>query len=150
MADIKQQLYTLCTEYIAAKETDIRRTIDEAREAANNETKSSAGDKYETGRETMQQEIDLNLTRLNELKKLKVTLDRILPDQKSDIVVPGSAVLTSNGNYYIGISAGVLNAGGNAYYAVSAASPIGAALTGRRKGDSFSWNGKSYTVAEVL
>ena len=150
MPDIKQQLYTLCTEYIAAKETDIRRTIDEAREAANNETKSSAGDKYETGRETMQQEIDLNLTRLNELNRLKQTLERIIPTQKSDIAVPGSAVLTNNGNYYIAIGAGILKADGKAYYAISAASPIGELLAGKRKGDMFSFNGKSYVVEDVI
>ena len=149
MLNLKQELYALCTDYINNKEADIRKVIDEAREAANNETKSSAGDKYETGRETMQQEIDLNLTRLNELKKLKVALDRILPDQKSGTVVPGSAVFTNNGNYYIAISAGVLKVGGLEFYAVSAASPIGNALTGKKVGDSFSWNGKQYTVAEV-
>ena len=106
---LKQQLYILCGEYITNREAEIKHAIAEAREAANNETKSSAGDKYETGRETMQQEIDLNITRLNELGKLKLALERIIPEQTSSTVIPGSIVRTSNGNYYIAIGAGKLN-----------------------------------------
>jgi transcription elongation GreA/GreB family factor len=150
MAELKQQLYTLCNEYIANREAAIKNTIAEAREAANNETKSSAGDKYETGRETMQQEIDLNLTRLNELKKLKQTLDRILPTQKNATAQPGAIVCTSNGNYYISISAGQLKVNGATYYAISAASPIGTQLAGLKGGDTFILNGKKIIVESVF
>jgi len=149
MSTTKEQLYLLCAEYINNREAAIRKTIEEARDAANNETKSSAGDKYETGRETMQQEIDLNLTRLNELNKLKQTLERIIPAMKSDVIVPGSVVYTNNGNYYIAISAGVLKIDGVSYYAISAESPIGLMLVSKRKGDAFKFNGKDYTIERI-
>jgi len=150
MPDLKEQLYLLCGEYLRTRETEIKRAIDEAREAANNETKSSAGDKYETGREVMQQEIDLNSTRLNELNKLKTTLELIAPAHKSSIVVPGSAVYTSNGNFYIAISAGQLKIGETAFYAISSASPIGSKLAGQKAGYSFTLNGKQYLIESVL
>jgi transcription elongation GreA/GreB family factor len=150
MPDTKQQLYLLCADYIKAREAEIRKTIEDAREAANNETKSSAGDKYETGRETMQQEIDLNLTRLNELKKHKQTLDRIMPAHVSETVMPGSAVITDNGNYYIAISAGKLNVAGTEYYGISIASPIGVKLVGLKAGDVFSLNDRKVKVSKVL
>ena len=82
MSRLKEQLYLLCTAYIKSKEAEIRKSIAEAQEAANDDTKSSAGDKFETGRELMQQEIDLNLSRLSELNNLKTILDRIIPAQK--------------------------------------------------------------------
>lgn len=150
MPDLKEQLYLLCGEYLRIRETEIKRAIDEAREAANNETKSSAGDKYETGREVMQQEIDLNSTRLNELNKLKTTLELIAPAHKSAIVVPGSAVYTSNGNFYIAISAGQLKIGDTTFYAISAVSPIGSKLAGQKAGHSFTLNGKQYLIESVL
>ncbi len=150
MPDIKQQLYLFCSEHISDREAAIRVTIEEARDAANNETKSSAGDKYETGREVMQQEIDLNLTRLNELKGMKQTLERIKPDQKSEVAVPGSVVITSNGNYYIAISAGIPVIDGERYYAISAASPIGKMLAGKKNGDTFTFNGKAFVIQQVL
>ena len=149
MSKIKEQLYILCGEYIMNREGEIKQAIAEAREAANNETKSSAGDKYETGRETMQQEIDLNITRLNELNKLKQTLERIIPGQKSDVAVPGSVVRTNNGNYYIAIGAGKLKRDGVTYYAISAESPIGEKLHGQKAGYTFEFNGKKFVIEGV-
>jgi transcription elongation GreA/GreB family factor len=149
MPTIKEQLHLLCSDYLKTKEADIKKIIEEARDAANNETKSSAGDKYETGREVMQQEIDLNLTRLNEINRLKLAFDRILPDLKSDTAQPGSLVCTKDNNYYISISAGVLKVDGKSYYAISGASPIGAQLIGKKAGERFTLNGKEQQIASV-
>ncbi len=149
MSTLKEQLYRLCGEYISKREADIKRVIAEAREAANNETKSSAGDKYETGRELMQQEIDLNRTRINELNKLKQVLERISPAHKSETAQPGSLVYTSIGNYYIAIGAGQLNVDGCNYYAISAASPIGLKLMTLKTGSSFLLNGKTVEIINV-
>jgi transcription elongation GreA/GreB family factor len=110
--------------------------ISEAQEAANSDTKSSAGDKFETGRESMQQEIDLNLTRMSELNKQKQALELPIPAQKSRVVLPGSVVHTNNGNYYIAISAKQLKVENTSYYAISIASPIGEKLSGRKVGDT--------------
>jgi len=150
MSKLKEKLYILCGEYIKSREAEIRKTIAEAQEAANDDTKSSAGDKFETGRERMQQEIDLNLVRLNELNKLKQTLERIIPGQKSATVLPGSVVRTNNGNYYVSISAGALKVDNIVYYAISAASPIGEKLAGLSKGNEFNFNGKKYIIEGVI
>ena len=147
---LKQQLYLLCGEYITNREAEIKKVIAEAREAAANETKSSAGDKYETGRETMQQEIDLNITRLNELGKLKQTMERIIPEQTSGTVAPGSVVRTSSGNYYIAIGAGKLKIGDNIYYAISLESPIGEKLAGQKAGYAFEFNNRKITIENVV
>ena len=149
MTGLKQQLYALCAEYIANREAAIKNTIDEARDAANNETKSSAGDKYETGREVMQQEIDLNLARLNELNKLKQIFEKIIPGQKNTTVQPGAVVRTNNGNYYIAISAGLLKVDSTPYYAISAASPIGTKLAGLSVGSAFDFNGKQFVIEGI-
>jgi len=45
--------------------------IESAKESRDNDTKSSAGDKFETGREMMQMEIDKNETQLRKALKLK-------------------------------------------------------------------------------
>ena len=149
MSKLKEQLYIKCSEYIKSHEAEIRKTIADAQEAANDDTKSSAGDKFETGREIMQQEIDLNLARLSELNKLKQTLERIIPSQKSSTVQPGSVVRTNNGNYYLSISAGTLKVDHTVYYAISAASPIGSKLSGLSAGNEFTFNGKKFIVEIV-
>jgi len=149
MPKLKEQLYLLCTEYLKNKEAEIRKTISEVQEAVSNDTKSSAGDKFETGRESMQQEIDLNLTRLNELNTQKLALEKIIPGQKGALVQPGSVVRTNNGNYYVAISAKQLKVDGIAYYAISISSPIGEKLSGKKAGDSFELNGKQFIVESV-
>jgi transcription elongation GreA/GreB family factor len=149
MTAIKEQLYQLCGEYINNREAEIKKVIAEAQDAAANETKSSAGDKYETGREVMQQEIDLNLGRLNELKKLRTVMEQILHTRSGDAVVPGAVVYTSNGNFYIAVSAGQLRVAGISYYAVSAASPIGQKMVGQKAGHAFELNGKSFTIKDI-
>jgi len=150
MSKLKEQLYILCCDYLKNREAEIRKTIAEAQEAANDDTKSSAGDKFETGREIMQQEIDLNLVRLNELNKLKTALEHIIPAQKGAVAMPGSVVYTNNGNFYISVSAGQLKVDGTPYYAISAASPIGSQLAGQQAGHEFTLNGKKFVIERVI
>lgn len=150
MSDLKQQLYLMCRKYIAQRVDSLKATIAETQEAANDESKSSAGDKYETAREMLQQEIDLSVTQLNELQKLQVVLDQVNPYLKSDKATLGSLVKTNFGDYYISISAGQLKLNNTTYYAISAASPIGAKLMGQTAGTGFELNGKKYEIKEVL
>ena len=150
MSNLKQQLYILCVEYLKKQETEIKTAITEAQEAANEETKSSAGDKFETGREIMQQDIELNLIRMNQLDKMKDTLEKIIPGQISSTAVPGSVVRTNNGNYYIAIGAGQLKLEGVTYFSISIASPIGTKMAGKKTGEEFELNGKHFVIESVL
>ncbi|MDB5156930.1 MAG: 3-oxoacyl-ACP synthase [Mucilaginibacter sp.] len=124
--------------------------IDEAQQASKDDTKSSAGDKYETGRAMMQQETDRNMAQLNEANKLKVALNSIATTTESKQVENGSIVITNNGNFYLAISAGVLTVDGESYFAISSASPIGLKLKGLKAGDQFILNGKDYKITSVL
>ncbi|MCC8409366.1 3-oxoacyl-ACP synthase [Mucilaginibacter sp. UR6-1] len=150
MTELKSKLHTLCLNYVQQRINNAEQAIAEAQQSANNETKSSAGDKYETGRAMMQQETDRNMAQLNEANKLKVVLNHLSTvSNAGGIADAGSIVVTNNGNFYISISAGVLHADGAAYIAVSAASPIGVLLKGKKAGDNFALNGKSYQVEKV-
>ena len=146
---LKQKLYDLCCGYLLSREASIKKIIAEARIAATEDTKSSAGDKFETGREMIQQEINLNLERLNELNKQKLILDAIHTNQVCATVVPGALVHTSQGAYYIGISAGPFIIDGQTFYSISLASPLGGHLGIHAKGDTFLFRDKSFTIKEV-
>ncbi|SMO71445.1 3-oxoacyl-ACP synthase [Solitalea koreensis] len=147
--DIKQQLYIACKHYIEQRIATIEKAIQSAREASTDDTKSSAGDKFETTREMMQQEIDRNSTQLTEALKLKQVLMAIKPDHNSTVIQPGSLAITNNGAFYIAISAGALTINGTNYFAVSSASPIGLCLMKLKKGDSFQFHGKAYSISDV-
>lgn len=139
----------MCVDYVQKRINEARQAIADAQESADEETKSSAGDKYETGREMMQQETDRNQAQLNEANKLMVQLSGISYGTASSSANPGSLVDTNFGKFFIAISAGTLSLGSQTYYAVSPASPIGVKLNGTKAGDEFSLNGRAYRVEKV-
>ncbi|RVU00468.1 3-oxoacyl-ACP synthase [Mucilaginibacter limnophilus] len=147
--ELKQQLYNACQQYVQSRLTAAQEAIDAAQQAANEETKSSAGDKYETGRAMAQLESDRNKAQLNEANKLKVALNNIPLSQTKEAADAGSVVITSNGKFYISISAGTLSINNEAYFAVSLASPVGLQLKGKKAGDSFMLNGRNYLIQAV-
>lgn len=148
--DLKQKLYQLCTDIIKQRIDNAKQALDEIQEATENETKSSAGDKYETSREMMQQETDRNMQMLNEAKKQLVTLNSISTANGHSVADTGSLVKTDKGNFYLSVSAGTLNVGSDKYFAVSVQSPVGVKLKGRKTGEHFELNGARYEVLDVV
>jgi transcription elongation GreA/GreB family factor len=150
MIAIKQQLYNLCITYVQNRMREAEDAFRAAEQASNDDTKSSAGDKYETGRAMMQQEKDRNTIQLNEAAKLMVALNLIGTKSTSAVIETGSLVITDNGSFYIAISAGTLLVDGVGYFAVSPASPIGMKLKGLKTGDRFELNGKKYLINNII
>lgn len=149
MNTLKQHLYEACQFYIDQRIKTIENAIASAKEAATDDTKSSAGDKYETTREMMQQEIDRNTTQLNEALKLRQALSLIDPQSSSETTQNGSLVITNNGNFYLSVSAGAIDIDGTIYFAISPVSPIGSKLLKLKKGDKFTFNNKEYLITEI-
>ncbi len=145
----KPLLLAHCQRYIAQRLGTITEAQADIRQALDEETKSTAGDKHETGRAMMQLEQEKLSAQLAEVQQLQQVLDRIQLDDLPPGIGEGSVVLTSQGNYFIGISAGKVELAGRMYYLVSLASPIGTALLGKQAGDTISFRGQNITVQEV-
>lgn len=150
MSPLKSQLYQLCLTFIQNRIENIEYSIQQARQASNDDTKSSAGDKYETTREMMQQEMDRNSKLLYEAGQQKIALQQIENVDAAKEVKNGSLVLTSGGNFYISISAGELKHDGQIFFAVSQAAPIGKLFIGKKVGEELNFNGKKYLVTDIL
>ncbi len=147
---IKTSLHQQCLNYINKCINNTQHAIEEAIASGNNETKSSAGDKHETGRSLLQLEQEKNTRQLMEMQATKERLIKIEPCISMDMVVNGSAVITSNGNFYIAIAAGKLETEGVSYNAVSPSSPIAKRLMGLKEGDETTFNDKTYQIRYVL
>lgn len=117
--------------------------------SANNETKSSAGDKYETGRAMAQLEIAKNSIQLTEALGLRQKLALLGEKKITETVQTGSLVMTSRGNFYLAIPAGSCEIDGTTYFAISADSPVGSKLIGLKSGDSFVIRDARYSVLAV-
>lgn len=150
---LSETLYQLCLEFIDNRIKTIRQAIQETQDSADQETKSSAGDKYETGLSMMQLDMEKQAEQLAEAIRTRDALEKIklLEDMGATNggVKPGNAVETSQGNFYIAISAGQLKTNGQIYFAVSPATPIGSKLLGLKIGDKFSFNGRDYSVNKI-
>lgn len=149
MQDIKETLYRLCLNFMEQRIQTAEVALQQAREASNDDTKSSAGDKYETSREMMQQDIDRNKRLLMDAQENLRLLKVIEVNHDSEIVKHGSLVYTNNGAFYISVSAGQLTVDGKAIFAISPSSPIGKLLLDKKKGDAFSFNDRKFVVEAV-
>ena len=150
MISLKKELYQQCLDHVQKRIEAAELAIAEAQNASNDDTKSSAGDKYETGREMAQQETNRNLAQLNEASKLRIALNQVSTTTITDQAGLGSLVFTNNGNFYMAISAGILTVDGQTWMAISPASPIGQALKGLKAGQQFNLNNKIYLLNKVF
>ena len=146
---LKKEIYTKCVKIAQQRVADLSAIIKEAQNAANNETKSSAGDKHETGRAMAQLETEKLTKQLAEALKLEQVLSQINPDTKHQQVGLGSLVTTNNGQFFIAASLGKVTLNDATIFAISNVSPIGKLLIGLKKEDSFSFNGKAYAIYNV-
>ena len=143
---LHQRCLTLAEERIAS----LQHILKEAQQAANNETKSSAGDKHETGRAMAQLETEKLTAQLSEALNIKQNLTQINPTNTNNTVVLGSIVYSNNGNFYIAASIGKVTIENEVFFAISPASPIGKLLLTKKEKESFSLNGNAYTILAVI
>jgi transcription elongation GreA/GreB family factor len=147
--NIKSKLFKVCENLVERKINVIKKSLNEVQDAANNETKSSAGDKHETGRAMAQLETEKLSSQLSEILKLEQVLQQINPEEKHQLIGLGSLVITNNGNFYIAVSLGKIKIENNIYFAISAVSPIGKQLLNLTKNEQFSFNGKNYIIKNI-
>ena len=149
MTNLKEQLYNKFVQVAQQRVTDLELIIKEAQHAANNETKSSAGDKHETGRAMAQLETEKLTKQLFEALNLSELLHKINPQKKHQLIRLGSLVTTNNGNFFISASLGKIELNETTYFAISSASPIGQLLIQKKEKDAFSFNNRRYVINSV-
>jgi transcription elongation GreA/GreB family factor len=146
---IKDKLYDYCIHFVDDRIHRIQEEIRSAQAAANEETKSSAGDKYETGRAMAQGTIERNTQQLAEAEKVKAALQRMPAVTHPDRIVPGTLITTSRGMFYLSISIGLVTLEKQTFFIVSADSPIGKSLLGKTIGDVVHWNTMDYSIIRI-
>ena len=134
----KTELIKLINQKLSEKIQTFEKLISETR-ASNNDTKSSMGDKYETGREMLQQEINNLQVQLNEVLKQQDFLKTIII-KASDKAEKGAIVKTERGLFFISVSLGELSFEHQKIICISPESPLAKAMNGKQKGDVFSLN----------
>ena len=140
----KSQLLEECLNNVHRRIDDIKAALKDADEALSNDTKSSAGDKYETTREMIQQDINRYQKQLVLAENDLSTLLHINLVNIGKRVISGTLVSTNLGQYFICIS---MN--NNTIYVISPASPLGQLLLGKKVGDLIKFNGNEHIIISL-
>ncbi len=142
---------------LEAMESLLVQQLNEVEEQLNNiaeskaqETKSSAGDKFETARAMMQREEEkLNGQYLRihqQLDQLKVFKQQ---SKQSDLIQVGRLVICDQASFFIGLPIGKVAVGPDFVFAVSTDAPLGKLLIGKRIGESVQLGNTIYCILSI-
>lgn len=149
MKEIKIKVYDKIKQLLKEQIETAQKEINRTKEARDNETKSSVGDKYETGRAMMQIELGKLENQLAKTNGLLQTLLSIDVEKTNDRIALGSIVQVDTFNYFISVGIGKIVIEKKMYFAISPASPIGQLLLGKKQGDSFQFQGKTKEIKAI-
>lgn len=149
MRDIKQQLYNICKSYLNERANTLHEIIDGIQKSLQSETKSSAGDKHETGRAMLQLEREKAGNQFAAIQKQQELLAKTNINDFSTRIRLGSLVVTSNGIYFLAISKGLVTINKEPYFVIAPQSPIGKLLLGKQIGDEVVFNGKAIRIKSI-
>ena len=138
--NIKEELQKKCHQFVNNRLQNIEETISSNQTALQSETKSSAGDKHETGRAMLQLEMEKAGQQIANIQQMKETLAKIDVLKKSTNAHLGSLIKTNTGNYFLSVSVGQLKVDNELYFAVSVSSPIGKLLLGKSVNEQVMFN----------
>ena len=147
---IKEELLKKCTEVVSVKFDTVTKIMASNKKALESETKSSAGDKHETGRAMLQLEMEKASQQFASISLMQEVLHKIKIQKKNKIGRLGSLIYTNQGNYFLAISIGQIIINEENYFVISPSSPIGKLLLGKQKGDDFMFNGEGFKIDEIV
>lgn len=146
---LKIAAYDHCFQFVADRLKRIQLQISELESALTSETKSSAGDKHETGRAMIQLEREKLGQQLAELEKTQQLLSKVPRERDTTTVGLGNLVITDAFSYYIAISAGECKYQGKSVYCISAATPIGQLVMGMSEGHTIHFKGRTTSILTI-
>ncbi len=147
--DRKKRLQKKCMDIIEARIANIRAAMDDAQSAANNEDKSSAGDKYETSRAMSHLEKEMQAKQLSSNMKEMESLLAIDCSTFYNAAEKGSFIKCKTISFFIAAGLGKLSFEDENIFLISPGTPLFKILCGKTTGDVIIFNKEEYTIEEV-
>lgn len=149
MQEIKKALFDVSTNYVEERIETAESALADNRAGLESDSKSSAGDKYETSREIVQQEVIRNELLLNDAHNMKTVLSKINLEQEYESIQNGSLAITNHGSFFFAIAGGKFEVNKKDYFVISLMSPLGQLFKDKKAGETILFNGKKYAIKEV-
>ena len=123
--------------------------IDHAQESANQEEKSSAGDKYETSRAMSHREKDMYARQMEENKKALASLISIDCNCICEKISPGCLVNCGDHLFFIATGLGKISFRGKDVFILSQNAPLVKLLLHKKKADRFPFAGRQLQIQSI-
>ena len=147
-SELKGKIIAHCIDIFQRKLLVVNDELKHLSEAIADDTKSSAGDKYETGREMANLEKEKLHAQALGFKNSLATLGA-LPQSVSKKIDIGSLIKTNKEWIHLSISLGQLAVEGEEVLVISPLAPLARLLMGKEKGETVSFRGKNYQIISV-
>ncbi len=136
----KQKLKHYCIAEIEKRIANAAQAMRQAQAAANEEEKSSAGDKYETSRAMSHIEKDMHGKQLAANRLELATLMEVDCSRLYTSVNIGALVICEGSSFFIAAGLGKVIFEGEAIYILSPKAPVAAMLLGKKAADKVNFN----------
>ncbi|MDM1347919.1 hypothetical protein HX017_12570 [Myroides marinus] len=149
MMTLKKKLKTICLERLNDKIDALQGIIEDMSLDAQNDAKSSAGDKHETSLSMMHLEQENLSKKILENIAMRDIVAKIDEEKESSVVEFGSFVQINSVYLFFSAALPKINVDGKSILAVSMDAPIAKELLGRKLHDRFTFNNCEFTVHEL-
>lgn len=150
MQTLKVELYQYLLSAIQDKINALESNLAAIKESISNETKSTAGDKYETARAMLHIEQGNLMQQLSNAYHQKNELTVIDIENQSPVSKQGSLIFTSNGIFFIAIAYGSVQIANKSILVLSTHSPLGKLFIGKRNQETVIFNNNNFLINEIV
>ncbi len=145
----KNKLKQWGVDLISRRVEAARTAMAEAQDAANNEEKSSAGDKYETGRAMGHLQKDMHAQQLAAALQELALLKAVPVDNHYQEGALGAVIEAGGIAFFISLGLGKQNIAGRVVLFLSPQAPLAKQLLGNRIGDQILFNQKAAVIDDI-
>jgi transcription elongation GreA/GreB family factor len=121
-----------------------------AQAAANDEGRSSVGDKHQTGRAMAHIDVEIHARQLDTAQKDLAFIQKVDVSVLNDKIDLGTFAETSEGKYFFLSGLGVNDFNNEKIFYLSISSPVGKMLKGKGAGEKITFNEKDVHVLNVF
>jgi len=149
LKEVKRDVHKCCLALLKDKLVPIQNDLQLLQEAQKNETKSSMGDKYETGPAMLHQQRERLLQQESQIVAHQSALQQLDPQKECKVVQPGCLLQTDKGKFYFSIGLGAISCGGEQVWVISMQSPLGIQFNQQKVGSKVSFQGRQYLIEQL-
>lgn len=146
---IRSAALQACLSLLDQRIATARAAMNQAQESANNEEKSSAGDKYETARAMGQQDRDMNARQLDQALSDKKQLENLSVNGVNKHIQAGTMFVMQDQLFFLAAGLGNVVVDGHRIMVISPRSPLGQQALGKICDDTLTVNGETRRITRI-